>query len=89
MWAIRSRPDQPWAPSTGTRELLVGQAGERLERTPGVTFLFEELERIEVHAGIVGDAPVQTATGLAVLAEDPAQDARTARRASRTRRRTG
>ena len=34
-------------------ELLVGQVGKRLERAPGVTFLLEEFEGVEVHAGIV------------------------------------
>ena len=38
----------------GNRELLVGQAGQRLVRRPGVALFLEEFERVEVH---------QTATG--------------------------
>ena len=67
-------------PSTGVVELLVGQAGERLERRPGVAFLFEEFERIEVHAGNgiesrpPGGRPALDGDRLAVLPEDAAQD---------------
>ena len=34
-------------------ELVVVEGRERLERGPGIPFLLEELERIEVHAAMV------------------------------------